>query len=78
MGGWKHSNPSPIPILTGSALRDKFSYTPSPGMRYLLRRLDNSEFGSSCGNQVHRNMLPRGSYGANACIHERGLGWKWQ
>src|SRR5271169_2858622 len=36
-----------------------------------LRRLDNSDFGSSCGNQVHRNTLPSGSCVANACTQAR-------
>jgi len=37
----------------------------------LLRRLDNSVFGSSCGNQAHHNMLLSGFCVANACIPAR-------
>ena len=42
--------------------------------RDLLRRLDNTVFGSSCGNQARRNTLPSGFYVANAYIQARARG----
>src|SRR5260370_42679006 len=43
--------------------------------RDLLRRLDNSDFGSSCGDQVHRNTPASRSFVSNACSHARERTW---